>query len=207
MIAFVFIMWHVFHMHGWIHAEWWVNAIRRLPEPFRGANFRPCSAASTAGEALQSVVVVGLYAIGILASVFHLANGIWTMGITWGVWTSPMAQRRASLVCSVFGVALAVVGMSALWGMHQVGEPENLEAAVQDEDKPTKHSPNQDSSNRMKKNDAVPTTDETTTTTSPGDSFSRSWNAATHAGSAGGIPGGRSPAGTGYIPHFEDLAL
>ncbi len=135
MIAFVFIMWHVFHMHGWIHAEWWVNAIRRLPEPFRGANFRPYSAASTAGEALQSVVVVGLYAIGILASVFHLANGIWTMGITWGVWTSPMAQRRASLVCSVFGVALAVVGMSALWGMHQVGEPENLEAAVQDEDK------------------------------------------------------------------------
>ena len=27
------------------------------------------------------------------------ANGLWTMGITWGVWTSPAAQRRANYVC------------------------------------------------------------------------------------------------------------
>ena len=26
----------------------------------------------------------GVYAIGVLASVYHLANGLWTMGITWG---------------------------------------------------------------------------------------------------------------------------
>ena len=29
------------------------------------------------------------YAIGILASVYHFANGLFTMGITWGVWTGP----------------------------------------------------------------------------------------------------------------------
>ena len=57
-----------------------------------------------------------LYAVGVLSCVFHLANGIWTMGITWGVWTSPAAQRRANWVCSLAGVVLAVVGMSALYG-------------------------------------------------------------------------------------------
>ena len=34
-----------------------------------------------------------------LSCVFHLANGLWTMGITWGVWTSPAAQRRALWAC------------------------------------------------------------------------------------------------------------
>jgi succinate dehydrogenase / fumarate reductase cytochrome b subunit len=38
------------------------------------------------------------------------------MGITWGVWISPAAQRRASWICLVFGVGLAVVGLSALTG-------------------------------------------------------------------------------------------
>ena len=63
-----------------------------MAEPYGGAEFHPYSAASTAGLALQNVVVAVLYAVGILACVYHLANGIWTMGITWGVWTSPPAQ-------------------------------------------------------------------------------------------------------------------
>jgi succinate dehydrogenase / fumarate reductase cytochrome b subunit len=124
LIAFVFIFWHVFHMHGWIHADWWLDAIRRLREPFSGANFRPYNAASTAGEALQSVIVVILYAVGVLSCVFHLANGIWTAGITWGVWTSPGAQKRAWHICAVFGVLLAIVGMGALIGMRNVGTPD-----------------------------------------------------------------------------------
>ncbi len=60
------------------------------------------------------VWVQAIYAIGVLACVYHLANGLWTMGITWGVWTSPRAQQRADYVCAVFGVVLAVVGLSAL---------------------------------------------------------------------------------------------
>jgi succinate dehydrogenase / fumarate reductase cytochrome b subunit len=63
------------------------------------------------------------YVVGVLASVFHLANGIWTMGITWGVWVSPAAQHRASLACGVFGVGLAVVGVSAIAGFWQVDVP------------------------------------------------------------------------------------
>ncbi len=61
-----------------------------------------------------------VYAIGILSCVFHFANGIWTAGITWGVWTSRAAQRRASVVVSIFGVGLGIVALSALTGMTQV---------------------------------------------------------------------------------------
>ncbi|HTU27287.1 MAG TPA: hypothetical protein VMF30_17900, partial [Pirellulales bacterium] len=61
-----------------------------------------------------------VYAIGILACVYHLANGLWTWGITWGIWTSPAAQRRASYLAGAFGLFLAVVGLSALWGVSTV---------------------------------------------------------------------------------------
>ena len=54
------------------------------------------------------------YLIGIVACVFHLANGIWTMGITWGIWISPNAQRHASYVCGAGGLVLLLVGLSAL---------------------------------------------------------------------------------------------
>ena len=118
MIAFFFIMWHVFHMHGWFHAESWItNVANRLS----GAMFRPYNASSTAGAALQtSLWVQVLYAVGVLACVFHFANGLWTMGITWGVWVSPAAQRRANYVCGAVGMALAIVGLAGLWGMTTV---------------------------------------------------------------------------------------
>lgn len=112
MIAFVFIVWHVFHMHGWIHAAWWENAIRGF-----GGMFKPFNAASTGAEAIQGNILYPiLYVIGLLACVFHLSNGIWTFGITWGLWTSTTAQNRAAKVCDAFGVALAIVGLTAVWG-------------------------------------------------------------------------------------------
>lgn len=118
MIAFVFIMWHIFHMHGWFHTEWWINNVAR---PLGGFQFKPFNATSSAGTALQvSILVQVLYAIGVLASVFHLANGIWTFGITWGIWTSAKAQRGATVACLVFGVGLGVLGMAALWRLSTV---------------------------------------------------------------------------------------
>ncbi len=117
MIAFLFIFWHVFHMHGWFHFDAWL----RVAEPLGGAQFKPYNAASTLGAAMQAggwagVVVPALYAVGVLSCVYHLANGIWTMGITWGVWVSPAAQRRANWVCAALGLLLAAVSIAALAG-------------------------------------------------------------------------------------------
>jgi succinate dehydrogenase / fumarate reductase cytochrome b subunit len=81
---------------------------------------------------MAGVVKPLLYAVGVLSCVYHLANGIWTMGITWGVWVSPAAQKRADRVCIAFGIALAFVGLSALGGAVRLANDEDhREAAVE----------------------------------------------------------------------------
>jgi succinate dehydrogenase / fumarate reductase cytochrome b subunit len=133
MIAFAFILWHVFHMHGWFHFEVWLKGVA---EPLGGAQFAPYNAASSLGAAMRGVAVPLLYAIGLLSCVFHLANGVWTMGITWGVWVSPAAQKRADRVCIAFGIALAFVGLSALGGAVRLANDKDLrDDAVQVERK------------------------------------------------------------------------
>lgn len=116
-IALFFIAWHVFHMHGWIHHEWW---LRSVAEPAFGAQFSPEAATSSASLALRPIVVKLLYAVGVLASVFHFANGLWTMGITWGLWTSPAAQRRADYACAALGILLGLAGLGSLAGFTSV---------------------------------------------------------------------------------------
>jgi succinate dehydrogenase / fumarate reductase cytochrome b subunit len=124
MIALVFILTHVFHLHGWFHSGWW---LKQVAEPLGMAQFRPFNAASSLAMAMQGAVWPIFYAIGILACTFHLANGIWTAGITWGLWLTPAAQRRAGWVCVAFGALIGLIGMSALAGVRQVNVEEAIE--------------------------------------------------------------------------------
>ena len=116
-IAIVFIFTHVFHLHGWFQNEWW---LKNIAEPLGMAKFRPYNAASSLSTALAGPTVIAgilwsiFYAIGVLACTFHLANGIWTAGITWGVWLTPKSQRRASVACALFGLFIGAAGLSAL---------------------------------------------------------------------------------------------
>ena len=122
-VAFVFIIWHVWHLHGWFRWDWWIENVAR---PLGGAQFDAYHASETATAAIRaSWWVATFYAVGVIASVYHLANGLWTMGITWGVWTSPEAQRRANLPCAAFGVGLMFIGLGALYAMLtvEVGPP------------------------------------------------------------------------------------
>lgn len=114
MVALLFIFAHVFHLHGWFHIDAW---LKYVAEPLGGAVFRPYNATSTLAAAFQSSVIVPVgYTIGVLACVYHLANGIWTMGITWGVWVTPAGQRRAGYVCLAFGLGLLSVSLAAVSG-------------------------------------------------------------------------------------------
>lgn len=127
-IALFFIAWHVFHMHGWIHTDFWRE---NIANNLGGGKFDPEHATSTSAAALQPLLVKILYAVGVLACVYHLANGLWTSGITWGIWTTPAAQRRADYVCGAFGLIFAFIGLSALFGMSQadIAEAKAIEQA------------------------------------------------------------------------------
>lgn len=108
-LALVYLFFHILHLHGWAHAEGWLEAIR----PLGFGAFRPYNAASTLASAMQGVIWPAFYLIGMLACVYHLANGLWTAGITWGLWISESAQKRATKLCVALGVGLAVIGTSA----------------------------------------------------------------------------------------------
>ncbi len=107
MIIAFFILFHVLQLH-------------HLGKFVGGGKFDPHHATSSAAVAIDSLPVQILYAVGTLCAVFHFANGIWTFGITWGIWTSDAAQRRAGYVCTAFGILLALVGMGALYGISTV---------------------------------------------------------------------------------------
>jgi succinate dehydrogenase / fumarate reductase cytochrome b subunit len=104
MVAFVYILFHVAQLH---HLGF--------------GQFNPEQATSSTAQAIGSHFwMQAIYVVGVLACVYHLANGVWTSGITWGIWTSPAAQRRADYVCWGIGFLVAVIGLSALIGFGRV---------------------------------------------------------------------------------------
>jgi succinate dehydrogenase / fumarate reductase cytochrome b subunit len=54
-----------------------------------------------------------LYVIGITATVWHLANGIWLFLVDWGITIGERAQRLTGYACIGFGVFLLLVGINA----------------------------------------------------------------------------------------------
>jgi succinate dehydrogenase / fumarate reductase cytochrome b subunit len=54
-----------------------------------------------------------IYIIGITATVWHLANGIWLFLVDWGIAIGDRAQRLTGYACIGFGVVLLAVGINA----------------------------------------------------------------------------------------------
>jgi len=111
MLAIAFILFHLWQLHY-------------LGKALGGGAFNAEHASSSTAVALNPVLMKIIYIIGTLSVVYHLSNGLWTFGITWGIWTSEGAQRRAGYVCAAFGILLATVGMGALYGMSTVNVPQ-----------------------------------------------------------------------------------
>jgi succinate dehydrogenase / fumarate reductase cytochrome b subunit len=65
---------------------------------------------------LSNPLIFLIYLVGLLLSVFHLANGLWSMAIVWGLTTSARAQDLWGWVCAGIGVALAGLGVHGLIG-------------------------------------------------------------------------------------------
>ena len=76
-----------------------------LPEPFAHMQ-----------ALLSQPWMLGLYLVGLLLSVFHLAYGLASMAIVWGLTTSVRAQALFGWVCVLIGLLLAVMGVHGLMG-------------------------------------------------------------------------------------------
>ena len=117
-VVLIFIVYHLYHMH-------W------LGKPFGGANFDPHDAANTAAAAMQQAKwIAPVYAIGVLATVFHLANGIWTALITWGITIKPKSQQVAGYFCTALGIVMAIVGLVAVSGFRSFEVKQGVHAEI-----------------------------------------------------------------------------
>ena len=57
--------------------------------------------------------IFAIYMVGITATVWHLANGIWLFLVDWGITIGERAQRLTGYACIAFGVLLLLVGINA----------------------------------------------------------------------------------------------
>src|SRR5215210_2671898 len=57
--------------------------------------------------------ILAIYIIGITATVWHFANGIWLFMVDWGITIGERAQRLTGYACIGFGVVLLLVGINA----------------------------------------------------------------------------------------------
>jgi succinate dehydrogenase / fumarate reductase cytochrome b subunit len=62
-----------------------------------------------------------VYMVGITATVWHFANGIWLFLVDWGITIGERAQRLTGYACIGFGVFLLLVGINAAVGFIRPG--------------------------------------------------------------------------------------
>lgn len=66
-------------------------------------------------DTFKSPVMIALYTILVLTACFHAFNGLWTFMISWGVTLSARAQHLMRRVSVTLMVAVAGLGLCAVW--------------------------------------------------------------------------------------------
>jgi succinate dehydrogenase / fumarate reductase cytochrome b subunit len=102
-ILFFFITFHVLNFRfGLIPG---LNTISVADNPEKAFNI-------VSGE-FHRVWIFIVYVIGITATVWHLANGIWLFLVDWGIAIGERAQKITGYACLGFGIVLLAVGINA----------------------------------------------------------------------------------------------
>jgi succinate dehydrogenase / fumarate reductase cytochrome b subunit len=63
---------------------------------------------------LSSPFMLAFYLIGVISTVFHFANGLWSFAVSWGITVTPRSQVISTYVTLAIFVALSFVGVRAI---------------------------------------------------------------------------------------------
>ena len=66
-------------------------------------------------DILANPFMVAFYIAGVIAATFHLANGLWSFLVTWGITQSPRSQRIVTYISLAVFVILSVIGVQAIF--------------------------------------------------------------------------------------------
>lgn len=115
-VGLVYIFYHVATLRwGW---DFLVPGGISWTHHFTGATLAAALRGSWGGITPGGLAVALLYAVGVTSLVFHFANGLWTMAISWGITITAAAQRRWGYVCAVLGIGLMGAGWAGLIGAY-----------------------------------------------------------------------------------------
>lgn len=65
-------------------------------------------------ESVANPWIYAFYVLGIVSATFHLANGIWSFSIVWGLTVGPRAQRRMMWVSAAVFLVLSFIGIRSI---------------------------------------------------------------------------------------------
>ena len=102
-LLFFFILFHVLNFR--------FGAIPGLNE--RSVAEYPNEAFAIVSREFDITLIFIVYLVGITATVWHLANGLWLFAVDWGIVIGERAQRLTGYACIAFGLLLLVIGINA----------------------------------------------------------------------------------------------
>lgn len=65
-------------------------------------------------EIVDNPLMLAFYIVGILSATFHLANGIWSFLVSWGITQSKSSQKVVTYITMIFFVILSIMGVAAI---------------------------------------------------------------------------------------------
>ncbi len=108
-ILLLFLGFHVATMHRWGFHLFHPDG-RAFPST--AAAIRSCWGPESV-RCPANLLVAGFYALGIWAACYHLANGLATGAMAWGIAVTETARRRSMVLCLGVGVVLTFAGTAA----------------------------------------------------------------------------------------------
>ena len=66
-------------------------------------------------DILSSPFMLVFYIAGVIAATFHLANGLWSFLVTWGITQSPRSQKIVTYITIAVFLILSVIGVQAIF--------------------------------------------------------------------------------------------
>ncbi len=116
-ITLIFVLYHVYKLR----IEWvFTTDMKHIQFDYVNAYF-------------QTTWHVIFYFIGVAASVFHFANGVWNFLVKWGITIGPRSQAVSGYICTALGIVVFLFFIGSLFAFttHELSEAakQYLEAA------------------------------------------------------------------------------
>lgn len=66
-------------------------------------------------DILDNPFMMIFYALGIISTVFHFSNGLWSFMVSWGITITPRSQVISTYVTGVIFISLTIIGLMSLF--------------------------------------------------------------------------------------------